>query len=395
MDEQPGVGRRVRPRLRAARASTTPRSAARWPPTAGRRRRRATAAPAPPPRRGRVPPARGAAPVRPRRRPSGTCRPPRAGRSGPAPRRPRRCRAPSPWSAPSSCRPAAARRRRAAPTPPATPASCAASSGHTRSRSHDSSGRSSASPRNSVWHRCTWVWMKPGRTSAPPTSMTRSWRHAGSTAPTAAIRPSRIDRSPSTTARASFMVRIVALVSFRDAMAAAERTRRRRRRLSGRPWSARTSASSLSDAEATAGSAARPRRTAISSARMLTAISCGVTAPRSRPIGAWMPREALRVDALADQHVVDARHLGAAADEADVAQVAGDHRAQRVEVVAVAAGDDHRRSDEAGSVGAASHAGTSSTTTSVAVGKRSRLAKASRSSTTCTRKPASCANRAR
>ena len=39
---------------------------------------------------------------------------------------------------------------------------CAASSGHTRCLSHSSSGRSSARPRNRVWHRWTWVWMKPG-----------------------------------------------------------------------------------------------------------------------------------------------------------------------------------------------------------------------------------------
>src|SRR5688572_16116890 len=62
--------------------------------------------------------------------------------------------------------------------------------------------------------------MNPGTTIAPPTSMMRSWRQAGSTAPTAAIRPSRIDKSPSITSRASFMVSSVALVSFSDAMAA-------------------------------------------------------------------------------------------------------------------------------------------------------------------------------
>ena len=40
---------------------------------------------------------------------------------------------------------------------------CAASIGHTRVRSHSISGRSSANPRKSVWHRWMWVWMKPGR----------------------------------------------------------------------------------------------------------------------------------------------------------------------------------------------------------------------------------------
>jgi hypothetical protein len=70
-----------------------------------------------------------------------------------------------------------------------------------------------------------------------------------------------------------------------------------------------------------------PRRVAISSARMLIAISPGVTAPMSRPIGAWTrsrhsasasPRPAARADP---------RHLRAAADEAQVAEVARRERA--------------------------------------------------------------------
>ncbi len=84
------------------------------------RRRRATAAPGRRTPRGRAAPAPAAAPVHPRRRPSGTCRPRRAGRSAPAPRTPRRCRGRSPSSAPSSCRPGAARRQRAGLTLPAT-----------------------------------------------------------------------------------------------------------------------------------------------------------------------------------------------------------------------------------------------------------------------------------
>ena len=70
------------------------------------------------PRRGRLVQARRA---RRRRRPSGTCRRRRAARSAPAPRTPRRCRAPSPSSARWSCRRAAARRRPGAPRPRSEP----------------------------------------------------------------------------------------------------------------------------------------------------------------------------------------------------------------------------------------------------------------------------------
>ena len=44
--------------------------------------------------------------------------------------------------------------------------SWACSSGHIRSRSHSTTSMSSASPRNSVWHRCTWACTKPGTTRA-------------------------------------------------------------------------------------------------------------------------------------------------------------------------------------------------------------------------------------
>ena len=94
--------------------------------------------------------------------------------------------------------------------------------------------------------------------------------------------------------------------------------------------------------EAALSASALPRRTAISSAVMLTAISCGVTAPRSRPIGAWM-RASRSGSTPPSRHqlFVEARDLGAAADQAHVAQLARRERAQGVEVVAVAAGHDH------------------------------------------------------
>ena len=81
---------------------------------------------------------------------------------------------------------------------------------------------------------------------------------------------------------------------------------------------------------------------------MLTAISCGVTAPMSRPIGAWTRFSASAGIRSSLQRLVDARDLGAAADQAEIAQVARRQRAQRVEVVGVAARDDRRRRRAAG-----------------------------------------------
>ena len=75
---------------------------------------------------------------------------------------------------------------------------------------------------------------------------------------------------------------------------------------------------------------------------MLTAISCGVMAPMSRPIGAWTRGSASGVGAFLPQRVEDALHLGPAADQADVSQLRRRERAQRVEVVLVAARDDDR-----------------------------------------------------
>ena len=79
---------------------------------------------------------------------------------------------------------------------------------------------------------------------------------------------------------------------------------------------------------------------AISSARMLMAISAGVMAPMSRPIGRVHAAEALERHAFGLERVEDARDLRAAADQAEVAQVARGQRAERVEVVGVAARDD-------------------------------------------------------
>ena len=81
-----------------------------------------------------------------------------------------------------------------------------------------------------------------------------------------------------------------------------------------------------------------PCLTAISSATMLTAISCGVMAPMSRPIGActFASRSAGRPSSL--QRVEDPPHLGLAADEAEVPERRRREGAQRVEVVPVSRG---------------------------------------------------------
>ena len=49
-----------------------------------------------------------------------------------------------------------------------------------------------------------------------------------------------------------------------------------------------------------------------------------------------------RDGAILDEHVVDPLHLGAAADETEVAQVPRRERPQRVEIVSMAARDDDR-----------------------------------------------------
>src|SRR5215470_1445337 len=76
-----------------------------------------------------------------------------------------------------------------------------------------------------------------------------------------------------------------------------------------------------------------PCLTAISSARMLTAISCGVTAPISRQIG----RQLIR-----DELIVDARDFRPAADETEVTELTRCQRPQRLEIVRVAARHDDR-----------------------------------------------------
>ena len=71
-----------------------------------------------------------------------------------------------------------------------------------------------------------------------------------------------------------------------------------------------------------------PRRTAMISARIATAISCGVVPPNSSPIGAYTRSSSFRHDAVGAQVIEDRLALGAAADHTDVAHGRSDHVAQ-------------------------------------------------------------------
>ena len=144
---------------------------------------------------------------------------------------------------------------------------------------------------------------------------------------------------------------------------------------------------------ATAGSAILPCFTAMSSATMLTAISCGV-------IGADVESDR-RVDRCSASGVTPSSRsaskmrftLALLPISPTIPQIGRHERPQRVEVVRVAARDDHgvRRRRQ---LVRCSHVGMSSTMTSMPSAKRSAFANFSRSSTTWTRKPASCAIRA-
>ena len=83
------------------------------------------------------------------------------------------------------------------------------------------------------------------------------------------------------------------------------------------------------------------RRTAIISATTETAISSGVMAPISSPMGAKTRSKAARGDAFLLQLLHHADHLALAADHGDVLGVGFHRPAQHAHVVAMAARDDH------------------------------------------------------
>ena len=113
-------------------------------PGAGRARRRASVCAARGSRRARPACAPSGATVRRRPRPSCTCRSWRAGRSRRRPRTPRRCRAPSPSSAPRWCRSASNSVVASRAAARSVAGVWAASIGQMRVRSHCMSGMSSA-----------------------------------------------------------------------------------------------------------------------------------------------------------------------------------------------------------------------------------------------------------
>ena len=114
---------------------------------------------------------------------------------------------------------------------------------------------------------------------------------------------------------------------------------------------------------------------------MLTAISSGVTAPISKPIGACTRERAFRRHGFLEEYIVNPLDLGFAADEADVLQIPRGQCAESIQIVSVSARHDHGVGI-GGEVGAVQPVGMLSTTTSSASGKRSRFANFSRSSST-------------
>ncbi len=83
-----------------------------------------------------------------------------------------------------------------------------------------------------------------------------------------------------------------------------------------------------------------PCLTAMSSARMLTAISCGVTAPISRPMRCMHTLERFHRHAVGSERLIDPSDLGPASDEAQVAQLTRRKRTKCFEVVGMSAGHD-------------------------------------------------------
>ena len=71
---------------------------------------------------------------------------------------------------------------------------------------------------------------------------------------------------------------------------------------------------------------------------MLIAISAGVIAPMSSPMGAWMRSRHAAGMPSASERIVDADHLGAASYQSEVAEIARGQRADRIEVVLMPAG---------------------------------------------------------
>src|SRR3982750_1195103 len=164
-----------------------------------------------------------------------------------------------------------------------------------------------------------WVWMKPGSRYAPPASIVVSCLSGGA-APTETMRPSRTDTAPSTMSSASFIVRMVALVMSVELAGGTS---------SGRPL------------ERCAGDIlAVPHRDQLGKDRdgdFRRGDRADVEPDRRVDAAQAFDRHAFLLERLED-----ARDLGPAADQADVAQIARGERAQCFEVVGVAAGHDHR-----------------------------------------------------
>src|SRR5215207_3868641 len=154
------------------------------------------------------------------------------------------------------------------------------------------------------------VWMKPGSRYAPRASIVVSHGPAGS-APTETMRPPRMPTAPSTMSRPSFIVRMVALrtiVEGTDVEA-----------LHREPRGGGAAADGDELGENADGDLGRRDGADFEADRRVHAI------------------QALERHAFGDQRVPDARHLGPAPDQTEVAEVARGERAQGVQIVLMTA----------------------------------------------------------
>src|SRR6266545_1873206 len=169
--------------------------------------------------------------------------------------------------------------------------------------------------------------MKPGSTKLPPALMTRSavW---SPTSPTAAIRPFCSNTSPSITSKASFIVRIVALRTSRD-IQLRHPAKRCLRHIGCLAAAYRDELGDNGDGN------------------LLGRDGPDVEADRRVHVF-----ELFECDAFLHEHVVDAFDFCSTADQTQITQAARGKRAQRVEVVSMAAREDHgvRRGGKCGSL---------------------------------------------
>ena len=232
------------------------------------------------------------------------------------------------------------------------------------------------------------VWIEAGQHVAAARVDDAIVRPGRGSAPIAAMRPSRIDTSPSTMSQRSFIVTIVPPRISSDDMAQTFRHFRLQMRF--QPCDLSVGGVHRIDGGCVLAVLDGDQLGEDADGDLLRRDGADVEADRRVHARQRLGRHPVR-----RQRVVDARDLGAAADQAEVAQLARRQRAQRLEIVGVAARDDHDVGVRRQSACARARPGCRRRRSRRRSGKRSRLANFSRSSTTWTRKPTSCASRAR